>query len=95
MTFLTTFGVVCIFVLAMWKIHDLLFKDQESRKLKKAREVQNLLNVFFAEFTYKTMSSSKIYRPAPKEIYEWINLNFKEWSVSYMKRVIQELKDKN
>lgn len=72
-------------VLAMWKVYDLIFGVMKKSKLQATKTV-TLMNIFFAEFTYKTMKQQQTYTPAPPDVYKWLDLNFQEWAESYKKR---------
>lgn len=91
MTVLTYLAMGAVSILGFWKIYELIFNVAAKRKSEAERALV-LLNMFFAEFTYKTMNNSSEYKSAPKEIYRWLDLNFKEWAEVYKNRELENEK---
>lgn len=76
-------------ILAFWKLYELIF-DVASKRKSDAEKSLVLLNMFFAEFTYKTMKDLDRYEQAPQEIYAWLDMNFREWARSYKQRELEK-----
>ena len=74
-------AIVCGF--GLWKIHELLFGNKKLENIKKELQREQsekiLLNQFMGDFTYKAIQKQDHYETAPKEIFEFLIANYKEW----------------
>lgn len=83
-------GLFAFGVLAFWKLYELIF-GVVSKRNEVQKKTLDLMTVFFAEFTYKAINGSSEYKDAPKEVYNWLETSFKEWSDSYIKRIAKKV----
>lgn len=66
-------------ILGLWKLYNLLFPKRKEQKINEWELKAKLLDQFFAEFTYKTMEQNNEFKPAPKEVYDFLGSEFSKW----------------